>query len=168
MAVTIPGGCGTRSRPLGRAARRARGHRTGSGNRGTILLQVLLALNSRKLAQFADSNSFRQSHCELRPFVHFAGQSHFAAVGFDHGFDQTQSQAQAPLRTAFVAAIEARPDFVLPLGRDADAAIAENDNRLGWLGAGGASVLSAICLNPWNFSRWLLSSESACSSSNTT
>src|SRR5206468_1196125 len=69
----------------------------------------------------------RQSHRKLRPLVDLAGDGDFAAVSFDDGFDQTETQAQPALGTALVPTIKARPDFVLLFGRNANAGVTEGD-----------------------------------------
>src|SRR5882672_8243879 len=74
--------------------------------------------------------SFRQSHDELRAFIRLTRNRDLAAVRFHHGFDQAQAEAEAALRTALVATIEARPNLFVFLRGDAHAGVAEERHGL--------------------------------------
>jgi len=65
-------------------------------------------------------------------------------VSFHHGFDQAQAEAQAALRTAFIAAIKAPPDFMLLLDGDANAGVAKAGGAMGPAEAGNRRS-STVC-----------------------
>src|SRR5438876_10409164 len=71
--------------------------------------------------------SRREVDDEFGAFTHFAGDLHPPTMRFDEGFDQTQSQTEAALGTAFVAAVEAIPDLALFLRGNPHACVAELD-----------------------------------------
>src|SRR5205823_6745368 len=73
----------------------------------------------------------------FRSLVRHAGNGGFSSMGFDDGFDEAQAKAEPALGTAFVAAIEARPDFVLLLSRNADPGVFEADYSFIAFGANG-------------------------------
>src|SRR5436305_7365458 len=90
-----------------------------------------MALNSQGSAVshgvFATLHSiFRQSQNESRPLIDLAGNSGFSPMRLDNRFDQAQTEAETPLRTALVPAIKPGPNFVLLFKRNTDARIAEH------------------------------------------
>src|ERR1051326_6823044 len=68
-----------------------------------------------------------QPHDKLRALVRLAVDFDGAAVSFDDGFDQAQTEAEAALGSAFVAAVEPGPDFILLFGRNSYATVAEGN-----------------------------------------
>src|SRR6185312_13340882 len=76
------------------------------------------------------SSFFGQTHCKLGTFIYLARHRNCSAVRLDDGFDQAQAEAKAALGTALVTAEQARPDFVLLMGRNTDTGIPESDHRL--------------------------------------
>src|SRR5438105_894318 len=85
-----------------------------------------------------------QPYCEFRPLVWHAGDGGFSAMGFDDGFYEAQTEAEATLGAAFVATIKAGPDFVLLFGRNADAGVSEGYACVIPFGAHGDGYLAVF------------------------
>src|SRR5262245_49939305 len=78
---------------------------------------------------------------EAGAFADFALDGDFAAVGFDDGFDEAETEAEAALGAAFVDAVEALPDAVELRFGDAFAGVGDVDQK-------GAVVLLRMDSNP--------------------
>jgi hypothetical protein len=57
--------------------------------------------------------------------AHVTLDTNASAMGFNDCFDKAEAKAEAALRTAFVAAVKALPDFALLFHRNANARVAK-------------------------------------------